>query len=128
MSFELLNAVLLFVSGGFLIFLAVTVTRDNLKNRLNRIAGAMLFFAGLGPLFLAMGTVISLSAPVAVSFDDVPAYGNHKIWEFFFQFLLLFAWVYPVDQLKNIRYRWLKYLIFVPPLLHLLILTSFNQL
>jgi len=128
MSFELLITVLLFVSGGFLIFLAVTVTRDNLKNRLNRIAGAMLFFAGLGPLFLAMGTVISLSAPVAVNFEDVPAYGNHKIWELFFPFLLLFAWVYPVDQLKNIRYRWLKYLIFVPPLLHLLILTSFDQL
>ncbi len=128
MSFELLNTFLLFVSGGFLIFLAVTVTRDNLKNRLNRIAGAMLFFAGLGPLFLAMETVISLSAPVAVSFEDVPAYGNHKIWELFFPFLLLFAWIYPVDQLKNIRYRWLKYLIFVPPLLHLLILTSFDQL
>ncbi len=127
MSFELLNAVLLFVSGGFLIFLAVTVTRDNLKNRLNRIAGAMLFFAGLGPLFLAMGTVISLSAPVAVSFDDVPAYGNHKIWEFFFPFLILFAWVYPADQLRNIRYRWLKYIIFIPPILHLLILTSFDQ-
>ncbi len=128
MSFELLNAVLQLVSGGFLIFLAVTVTRDNLKNRLNRIAGAMLFFAGLGPLFLAMGTVIGLSAPVAVSFDDVPAYGNHKVWEFFFPFLILFAWVYPVDQLKSVRYKWLKYIIFVPPILHLLILTSFDQL
>ncbi len=128
MSFELLNAVLLFVSGGFLIFLAVTVTRDNLKNRLNRIAGAMFFFAGLGPLFLAMGTVISLSAPVPVSFDDFPSYGNHKIWEFFFPFLILFAWVYPVDQLKNVRYRWLKYIIFLPPILHLLILTSYDQL
>lgn len=128
MSFELLNTVLLFVSGGFLIFLAVTVTRDNFKNRLNRIAGAMLFFAGLGPLFLAMGTVISISAPVAVSFEDVPSYGNHKVWEFFFPFLILFAAVYPVDQLRNFRYRWIKYLIFVPPLLHLIILTSFDQL
>ena len=128
MSFELLNTVLLFVSGGFLIFLSVTVTRDNLKNRLNRIAGAMLFFAGLGPLFLAMGTVISVSAPVTVSFDEVPAYSIHKIWEFFFPFLILFAWVYPVDQLGSIRYRWLKYLIFLPPLLHLVILTSYEQL
>jgi serine phosphatase RsbU (regulator of sigma subunit) len=128
MSFELLNTVLLFVSGGFLIFLAITVTRDNLRNRLNRIAGAMLFFAGLGPIFLAMGAVISFSAPVAVSFEDVAAYGNHKIWEFFFPFLLLFAWMYPYDQLKNIRHRWIKLLIFVPPLLHLLILTSFDQL
>ncbi|MGH8014893.1 MAG: PP2C family protein-serine/threonine phosphatase, partial [Candidatus Zixiibacteriota bacterium] len=128
MTLELLNTVFLFVSGGFLIFLAVTVTRDNLKNRLNRIAGAMFFFVGLGPLFLAMGTVISISAPVAVSFEDVPAYGIHKIWEFFFPFLLLFAWVYPVDQLSGLRYRWLKYLIFIPPLLHLVILTSFDQL
>jgi sigma-B regulation protein RsbU (phosphoserine phosphatase) len=119
---------LLFVAGGFLIFLSFTVTRDNLKNRLNRIVGAMLFFAGLGPLFLAMGSVISAAAPVAVSFEDVPAYGNHKVWEFFFPFLLLFAWVYPLDQLKNVRFRWFRYLIFVPPLLHLIILTSFDQL
>lgn len=128
MSFELLNTVFLFVSGGFLIFLAVTVTRDNLGNRLNRIVGAMLFFAGLGPIFLAMGTVISFSAPVSVSFDDVPAYGIHKIWEFFFPFLLLFAWVYPYDQLRGIRYRWVKFVIFLPPILHLAILTSFEQL
>ena len=128
MNFELLNTVLLFVSGGFLIFLAVTVTRDNLRNRLNRITGAMLFFAGLGPLFLAMGAIIGLATPVTVSFEDVPAYGIHKIWEFFFPFLLLFAWVYPVDQLKDRRYRWIKYLIFVPPFLHLVILTSYNDI
>lgn len=128
MTFELLNTVLLFVSGGFLIFLAVTVSRGNYRNRLNRITGFMLFFAGLGPIFLAMGTIINLAAPVAVGFEDVPAYSIHKIWELFFPLLLLFTWVYPVDQLKNLRYRWIKFIIFIPPILHLIILIYFDNL
>ncbi|MCH7948427.1 MAG: hypothetical protein IIC66_11575, partial [candidate division Zixibacteria bacterium] len=71
MSFNLFNTILLFVSGGFLIFLSLTVIRDNLRSRLNQVTGAMLFFAGLGPLFLALGQVITLSTPVYLNLEDI---------------------------------------------------------
>jgi len=46
MSFGLIKTTLYFLSGGFLLFLAITITRDNFANRLNRIAGFMLFMLG----------------------------------------------------------------------------------
>ena len=69
MSAELLRTLCYFLTGGFLIFLAITITRDNFRSRLNRISGAMLFFAGLGPLFMAMGSVLSASATDTAGFE-----------------------------------------------------------
>ena len=37
---ELAQTILYVLTGGFAIFLAITVTRDNFANRLNRVAGA----------------------------------------------------------------------------------------
>ena len=54
MSLELIKTFLFLVSGGFLLFLAVTIMRDSFDNRLNRICGFMLLFAGLGPIFYGL--------------------------------------------------------------------------
>ncbi len=127
MSFNLFNTILLFVSSGFLIFLSLTVIRDNLRSRLNQVTGAMLFFAGLGPLFLALGQVITLSTPVYLNFEDIPVYNLNRIWEVFFPLLLLFAWTYPEDKLRYFRYRWIKYAVFIPPFIHILILIYYDS-
>lgn len=128
MSFNLFNTILLFVSSGFLIFLALTVIRDNLRSRLNQVTGTMLFFAGLGPLFLALGQVINLSTPVYVDFEDIPVYNLNRIWEVFFPFLLLFAWTYPEDRLRYFHYRWIRYAVFIPPFIHILILIYYDSI
>ena len=58
MDYSLIKSISALVSGGFLIYLAITVLRDNAVNRLNRLAAGLLFFAGLGPLFISfMGIV-----------------------------------------------------------------------
>ena len=128
MNFSLFNTILLLVSSGFLIFLSLTVIRDNLRSRLNQVTGTMLFFAGLVPLFLALGQVINLSTPVQVNFEDIPIYNLNRIWEIFFPFLLLFAWIYPEDKLSYFRYRWIKYAVFIPPFIHILILIYYDSI
>jgi len=128
MSFELIKTLLFFLTGGFLIYLAITFTRDNYNNRLNRVTGAMLFFAGLGPIFMALGSIIDPTAFNNANLEDSPIYNMHNIWEFFFPFLLLFSWIFPEDRLKNFRHPRLRYLIFIPYVMHLIIVLFFGNL
>ena len=93
MNFELIKTILFFISGGFLIFLAITLTRDNFSHRLNRITGAMLAFAGIGPIFMALGSVISQSNSSIINFEDSLTYNLVYLWEFFFPCLLVFSWI-----------------------------------
>ena len=101
MSMELIKTLTYFLAGGFLVFLAITVTRDNFANRLNRISGSMLFFAGLGPIFMALGAVIARSAPPGGIFEDTATYNLYYIWELFFPFLLVFSWIFTVSRVSN---------------------------
>ena len=128
MSAELLRTLSYFLTGGFLIFLAITITRDNFRSRLNRISGAMLFFAGLGPLFMAMGSVLSASATDPAVFEATLVYKLRHLWEFFFPLLLIFSWQFPFDRMGRIGHRYLRPAIFLPPLMHLVIVLFFDQL
>ena len=128
MSAELLRTLCYFLTGGFLIFLAITITRDNFRSRLNRVSGAMLFFAGLGPLFMAMGSVLATSASDPAVFEATLAYKLRHLWEFFFPLLLIFSWQFPFDRMDRIGHRHLRLVIFLPVLMHLVIVLSFDQL
>ena len=110
-----------------MIFLALMVTRDNFANRLNRITGAMLFFAGLGPVFVALSIIIQQSA-IAGTFEDSMIYHLQHVWEFFFPLLLLFSWIFPIDRLKEFKHLRIRYLIFLPQVMHLVLGLSFEQL
>lgn len=127
MDLELAQTVLYFLLGGFLIFLAITVVRDNFSSRLNRVTGAMLGFAGLGPIFVALGGIIDQSTFSVTRFEDSTLYHLHYFWEFFFPFLAVFSWVYPLDRFKEFRFPKLLYLVFIPQLIHLLLLIFFND-
>ncbi len=127
MSFELIKTLLYFLTGGFLIFLAVTITRDNFTNRLNRVTGAMLFFAGLGPIFMALGQIVDPASFLKTSFEDTTMFGLHYIWEFFFPLLVLFSWIFPEDRLRLFHHTRLRYLIFIPQVMHLVIVLFFDN-
>ena len=89
MDFELVKNIIYLLTGGFLIFLSVTITRDNFVHRLNRLTGALLFFAGLGPVCVALGAVITQYPTGTVPFAETTTYGMHHIWELFFPVLLV---------------------------------------
>jgi sigma-B regulation protein RsbU (phosphoserine phosphatase) len=127
MSADQLIAVGYLLAGGFLVFLAITITRDNFANRLNRITGAMLFFAGLGPVAMALGE-FALQGGEDAGFYNSALYNLRHIWEFFFPCLVMFSLAYPVDRLGGVgRSRW-RYLIFLPPFLHVLIVLFAPQI
>lgn len=126
MSFELIKTLFYFLSGGFLIFLAVTIARDNFNNRLNRVTSAMILFAGLSPVFVAFGLIINSSGSTTPQFQETTIYNLHYIWEFFFPTLLLFSWIFPHDRLKVFQHPRLRYLIFTPQIIHLIVVIFFS--
>jgi len=128
MNFNLIEIVLYLLAGGFLIFLAITIVRDNILNRLNRITGAMLFFAGLGPLALALADIILLSPDASLGFEDSVLFQLQHLWEFFFPLLLLFSWIFPEDRLREFRHTRLAWIIFIPQILHLVLVLGYDQL
>jgi len=132
MSGGLLITLAYFLTGGFLVFLAITVSRDNFANRLNRVTGAMLFFAGLGPIFFAFGLMMqqpdqAVSGTVT-DFQATAVYQIHTLWELFFPYLLMFAWLFPVDRFRGERPPRFWMLIFVPQIMHLVIMLFFGDI
>jgi serine phosphatase RsbU (regulator of sigma subunit) len=125
MNLDLLTTLLYFSTGGFLVFLAITVTRDNFDNRINRVTGAMLFFAGLGPIFMALGSIVDQSAGGPTTFHNSMLYQLHEVWEFFFPTLLIFSLIFPVDRIRELRFRRLPILVFAPQVVHLVIMLFF---
>lgn len=124
MDLSLVKAYLFFITGGVLVFLAITVTRDNLGHRLNRVAGAMLLFAGIGPLLAGIATI----AGGNLTPEATGPYNLYLVWEFFFPFLVYFSWLFPVNRLRYFRWPQFRYLIFVPVLLHLWVAFYFDDL
>ncbi|MGD8922856.1 MAG: SpoIIE family protein phosphatase [Candidatus Zixiibacteriota bacterium] len=128
MDLELVKTVIFLLIGGFLIFLAITVTRDNFVHRLNRLVGALLFLAGLGPIFMGLGGLIQHYPSGTEQFSDTAAYQLHIVWTFVFPVLLVFSWVYPTDRLREFRYQWLRYLVFLPQFMHLVVVVFFGDI
>jgi phosphoserine phosphatase RsbU/P len=116
-----------FIFGGILIFLAYTIFRDNPKHRTNRTTSMMLFFAALGPIFLALGAIVKPVASAQAPFEESMVYNLFYIWELFFPSFLLFSWIYPVERVPVAKRRRLKYLIFFPHLFHLLLVMVFRN-
>ncbi len=117
-----------FLAGGFLIFLAITITRDNFVNRLNRVTGAMLFFAGLGPVFLALGSIIDQPTIGQSNFQNSMLFQIHTVWELFFPCLVLFALIFPLDRTGETRYARFRTLIFLPQVMHIVIVVFFTDI
>lgn len=120
---SLIFTIIYFALGAVLIFLSVLIIRDSVRIRLNRVTAAMLFLAGLGPVFAALGSVVSpyqAAAPLKESY----VYNLFYIWELFFPVLLYFSWVFPRDRLIGKKIRW-RLLIFVPHIFHIILVVFF---
>lgn len=117
---QLIFTLAYFALGGGLIYLSVLIVRDSARVRLNRVTAVMLFLAGLGPVFAALGTVIS-PYQAASPLKESPLYNLFYIWELFFPTLLYFSWVFPFDRLEGKKLRW-RWMIFIPHLFHLFLL------
>ena len=128
MQLELAQTLIFFLTGGFLVFIAITITRDNFTSLANRAGGATLFFAGLGPLALALGYVIDSSTAGQTAFHDSTLYHLHHVWEFFFPSLLIFSWLFPVDRLHRFRHPGIRYLVVLPQLMHLSLVLIYQRL
>ncbi len=120
-------AAVYFIFGGIILFLAITVIRDDFSQQLNKITGFMLFFAGLGPIFLALGTIVKPIVGAATPFEESLLYNLYYIWEMFFPAFLLFSLAFPINRLITIKRPKLKFLIFIPYILHIVLLLVFHS-
>ncbi|MBD3297232.1 MAG: hypothetical protein GF341_01125, partial [candidate division Zixibacteria bacterium] len=118
MNWRILVVVIYLLLGAVLWLLGTVIFRENPRSRVNRVTGLMLFLAGLGPMFAAIGTGLDLTV-TTVTFERGPGYYNmFYLWELFFPQLLMFSLVFPVENPIVNRFRRLKYLIFVPHIFH----------
>lgn len=127
MDYGLFKTTLLLIAGGFLIFLAITILRDNIRDRLNQISGLLFCTAGLGPLSLAIGRLLTQAGPVPVPLESTSLYSMHWAWECFFPALVIFSIVYPVDRFRQFRSGRLIWLLFLPPVSHVIISLYFRD-
>jgi len=111
--------------GIVIILLGLIILKENFRQRVNRITGLMMFFAGMGPIFGAFGLLLQ-NAP-APSVDLEPFRKIFIIWEFFFPQMLLFAMAFPRELAWSKRNRYLKVLIFLPHLVHFLLIMTFSS-
>jgi len=119
-SVSIVIAVLYVILGAVIFLLGTVIFRENPRARVNRITGLMLFFAGLGPIFGAIGTALG-PEPTTQYLSSSPFYYNlFYFWELFFPQLIFFASVFPVVHGWFARFRRLKYFIFIPHVFHII--------
>ena len=109
--------------GALLLFLSTIIWRENPKSRVNRATAFMLGFAGLGPVFAAIGYTLPPAAFDSGSREPF-FLSLQYFWELFFPFLLLFSLEFPVRQPMLQRHPRLRLLIFVPHVFHLVLMVA----
>jgi len=113
--------------GALLLFLSTIIWRENPKSQVNRTTAFMLGFAGLGPVFAAVGYSLGKTG-----FD--PSTGGEPffrslqyLWELFFPFLLLFSLEFPVRQPYLTRHPRIKYVLFIPHIFHIVLMVGLSR-
>lgn len=111
--------------GIILVLLGIIICKENFHQRINRVTGIMMFFAGIGPIFGAFGLLLSQSLEAQVNIGLFRKI--FLIWEFFFPQMLLLSFIFPREIKWVKRHPWLKVLIFLPHLIHFLIMIGFTS-
>ncbi len=125
MTLLYLTSLLYLSFGVILLLLGLIILKENLHRNLNRIAGFMMFFAGMGSILAAFGLYMPEGSPLQSS---VASFHNlFLLWEFFFPFLLLFSFYFPREHKWISGHRSFPYLIFIPHLIHFVLLVSFDS-
>jgi sigma-B regulation protein RsbU (phosphoserine phosphatase) len=111
--------------GIIIILLGLIILKENFRQRINRITGLMMFFAGTGPIFGAFGLL--LQASPLNQFDLVLFRKIFLVWEFFFPQMLLFSFIFPQEIKWIKRHRYIPFLIYFPHVIHFLLVVSFSS-
>lgn len=111
--------------GVIIILLGLIILKENFRQRINRITGLMMFFAGTGPIFGAFGLLLQVSPNASVDLE--PFRKIFLVWEFFFPQMLFFSFVFPREIKWTKRFPRLVYLIFLPHIFHFLLVLSFSS-
>jgi serine phosphatase RsbU (regulator of sigma subunit) len=116
LNIEQLISLIYLASGLILFMLAVIILRENLGNRLNRVVGMMLFFAGIAPFSTA------IYKSVLEGMTGLPPWfvNTFYIWELFFPALLYFAAIFPEPSPAYVKHKRLLQFAFLPHVIHLL--------
>lgn len=121
-------AVVYLVCGIILFLLGLLILRENIRSRLNRTTGLMLFFAALGALFAAFGTVLGPVDEKLLARPGVALVNNlFYFWELFFPQLLFFALVFPYERPFVRRFPRLRLVFYLPYLFHVLLVSLFSD-
>ena len=115
-------AVLYLILGAILWWLGIVILRENPRSRVNRVTALMLSFAGLGPIFAAIGSTLGVAQTTDPTVRPPLPYNFFYVWEFFFPQLLLFSFVFPREHRWVGRFRRSRYLIFLPHVIHVAVL------
>ncbi len=124
MNFQLLVGVIYLIFSALLFFTGTIIFRENPFRRLNRVTSLLLIFAGLAPLFASLGVFMGRAGEIVAA--AVPFYENlFFLWELFFPQLILFALVFPTEHPILTTNSKVKYLIFIPHIFHIVLVTIF---
>lgn len=113
--------------GVTLYLLGLVILRENPRQRINRVTSTMLFFGGLGPLLGAFGTLVQYLYPARDVLATSFYFNFFYLWEFFFPQLVLFSLIFPREHKFIRRYPRLWIWIFLPHLIHLLVVLAFSS-
>jgi sigma-B regulation protein RsbU (phosphoserine phosphatase) len=113
------------ICGIILLLLGIVIFRENPRQRINRVTGVMMILAGTGPIFGAFGLLLSHASATRI---DLGFFRKvFLIWEFFFPQLLLFSLYFPRESKWIRRHAWLPFMIFLPHLIHFVIVFIFSS-
>ena len=113
------------ICGIILLLLGIVIFKENPHQRINRVTGVMMIFAGTGPIFGAFGLLLSQVSGTRIDLE--PFRRVFLIWEFFFPQMLLFSFIFPRENKWIRRHSWLPFLIFLPHLIHFVIVFIFSN-
>ncbi len=116
-----------FVAGSLMLVWGLGLLRRFGSEQLHRVVAFMLFFGGIAPILAGVGLVQPKSDEGQIlllgGFLDRFSY----TWEFFFPTLLLFSLVFPRRRAILDRLRVLPALLYLPHVVHLLLILSVRR-
>lgn len=127
MAPETFLPVIYFVAGALMLVWGLGLLRRFGGEQLHRVVAFMLFFGGIAPILAGVGLVQPKSHEGEIvllgGFLDRFSY----TWEFFFPTLLLFSLVFPRRRAILDRFRALPVLLYLPHVVHLLLILSVRR-
>ncbi|MBM4117981.1 PP2C family protein-serine/threonine phosphatase [bacterium] len=127
MAPETFLPVIYFVAGALMLVWGLGLLRRFGGEQLHRVVAFMLFFGGIAPILAGVGLVQPKSDQGEIvllgGFLDRFSY----TWEFFFPTLLLFSLVFPRRRAILDRFRALPVLLYLPHVVHLLLILSVRR-